>query len=288
MAAHLPGVIQDLDPEFLHDFRVAVRRSRSLLSALKDVLPERAVARFRRDLAWLQQETGPLRDLDVHLAWLQEAGLLSPKQAHELAPVLTYLQERRVEARARLAVALRSQRYRAFLPAWQRFLSAPPGRGRTAVGRLSIRSLVGARTWQLYSKARRIGRRGGAMVAAMELHELRKRCKKLRYLQESFRALVPSAEGAAMVRALKSLQEVLGDCQDTVMQQEELRILQVNLAAAGTLTPALLQVLKRLEAEAVAREAAARARYSLCFAGFASGGTKACYRAVYQAAASAT
>ncbi len=36
---NVPGAVEDLDPEFLHDLRVAVRRSRSVLRELRRTLP---------------------------------------------------------------------------------------------------------------------------------------------------------------------------------------------------------------------------------------------------------
>ena len=58
------------DAEALHDFRVAVRRLRSLLRAHKATLevPRRA----RRRLRELADATGRVRDLEVQLAWLSE------------------------------------------------------------------------------------------------------------------------------------------------------------------------------------------------------------------------
>ena len=38
---NVPGTIDDIDPEFLHDLRVAVRRTRSVLSNARRVLPDR-------------------------------------------------------------------------------------------------------------------------------------------------------------------------------------------------------------------------------------------------------
>ena len=39
MQLNAPGVIRDIDTEFLHDFRVAVRRTRAALKLVGDVLP---------------------------------------------------------------------------------------------------------------------------------------------------------------------------------------------------------------------------------------------------------
>ena len=39
MRDNLPGLLDDVDTEFLHDFRVAVRRTRSTLKLGRPVLP---------------------------------------------------------------------------------------------------------------------------------------------------------------------------------------------------------------------------------------------------------
>ncbi|HET8949550.1 MAG TPA: CHAD domain-containing protein, partial [Solirubrobacteraceae bacterium] len=65
--ANLPGTIDDLDPEFLHDLRVSIRRARSVLRELKDVHDPEARAHVRDELRWAQALTGPVRDLDVQL-----------------------------------------------------------------------------------------------------------------------------------------------------------------------------------------------------------------------------
>jgi CHAD domain-containing protein len=53
-----------------------------------------------------------------------------------------------------------------------------------------------------------------------ELHELRKDAKRLRYLLECFGSLYPSELVGPVVRELKSLQDVLGDYQDSQVQAE--------------------------------------------------------------------
>ena len=46
--ANLPGTLEDLDTEFLHDLRVSIRRARSVLRELKDVFEPGARPRARR------------------------------------------------------------------------------------------------------------------------------------------------------------------------------------------------------------------------------------------------
>ena len=60
--ANVPGTRANLDSEFLHDLRVAVRRSRSALTQIKSVFAPEVVEDYKERLAWVGQITGPVRD----------------------------------------------------------------------------------------------------------------------------------------------------------------------------------------------------------------------------------
>ena len=65
---------------------------------------------------------------------------------------------------------------------------------------------------------RRVFRDGGAISATSppeSLHDLRKRCKELRYLLEFFSSLYEPADHWQAVRELKALQDCLGEFQDS-------------------------------------------------------------------------
>ena len=67
MHLNISGVREDIDSEFLHDFRVSVRRARSLLSQMKGVLDAETTARLQQRLKAIGDITGTVRDLDVYL-----------------------------------------------------------------------------------------------------------------------------------------------------------------------------------------------------------------------------
>jgi hypothetical protein len=79
--ANLPGTLADVDSEFLHDLRVAVRRTRSLQRELKAVFPPAELTRWRSEFRWLQEVTGPSRDLDYLCAANREGGYRMEAQA---------------------------------------------------------------------------------------------------------------------------------------------------------------------------------------------------------------
>ena len=66
MLANWDGTVADIDPEFLHDLRVAVRRTRVVLANAGRVLPDDVRQRAREDFGWLGAISGAARDLDVY------------------------------------------------------------------------------------------------------------------------------------------------------------------------------------------------------------------------------
>ena len=67
LEANVPGTIRDIDTEFLHDLRIAVRWTRSALKLCGGALPAGLARDFRAEFRWLGDLTTPTRDLDVYL-----------------------------------------------------------------------------------------------------------------------------------------------------------------------------------------------------------------------------
>src|SRR5690606_35999617 len=109
MTANFSGTIADTDSEFLHDFRVAVRRTRSVLQEGRKVLPPDRREEFRAGFKWLGDVTTPQRDADVAL--LDYPGLaatLPTGRAEALEPLRDLLLERQRESHEQLVTDLRS------------------------------------------------------------------------------------------------------------------------------------------------------------------------------------
>src|SRR5215469_11158014 len=76
-----PGVREGADPEELHRFRVATRRSRALIRASRPLVRDQLAA-LDRELRWLGGVSGPVRDLDVLIEHLRDViEELDPDQA---------------------------------------------------------------------------------------------------------------------------------------------------------------------------------------------------------------
>jgi CHAD domain-containing protein len=286
MTANEAGMRAGLDPEFLHDYRVAVRRARSALAQVKGVLPERPVQRFREELAWLGAVTSPPRDLDVYLLALPEFRRALPERlAGELDPVAAWLEEARDTAYGALREALASPRYRRLREGWEAFVAAPPPRRPAAPrARMPVEDVASRRIWKLYKRVLREGAAIDDDSPDADLHELRKTCKKLRYLMEMFRALYPAGELNPLITTLKAFQDNLGEHQDLAVQAGEIARIRGDMAAAGRLPPASAEALEHLAAELARRRDATRAEFRARFAAFATRAHRERFRALFRGA----
>ena len=123
------GVRQQLDPELLHDFRVATRRTRSIEQLARRYLPTEMTRLWEQEWKWLAAVTGPPRDLDVLLLELQldhptitaaaDAGM------HELA---ARVRARRATEQAKLRDALDGDRYATLKRGWRAASTTSPPR----------------------------------------------------------------------------------------------------------------------------------------------------------------
>lgn len=239
-----PGVLAEWDTEFLHDFRVAVRRSRSALGQLKRVFPAILEERHARWLCELGRITGEARDLDVYLLHFPdlEASLPETMRA-DLAPLQTFLARRAREAHRNLNQSLKTRDFQRRLASWRRFLeTAPPKQPKAENARLPIGELAQLRIGKLYRRLLGHGRAITEQSPALQIHELRKTAKKLRYLLEFFRGFYPADKILPFIKNLKTLQEYLGEFQDTHVQMERLRGFGEALRVDGTPTASLLAI----------------------------------------------
>ncbi len=230
--ANLPGTLEDLDTEFLHDLRVAIRRSRSVLREMKGAFPAGPLKVQRDALKWIQAVTGPARDLDVQLLeWDGLVADLPPDRQIALVPVRDLLARRRAAALRALRRELKGPAYRQAWTSYRAFLGGDlgPARDRPDAKR-PVDEVAGRRIRRVYRRMVEGGRAIDAESPAEALHELRKRGKELRYLLELFGALWPKAVVKPMVASLKDLQDVLGTHQDREVQAGQLRELAVELA----------------------------------------------------------
>jgi CHAD domain-containing protein len=237
--ANDPGVRLGGDDENVHKMRVATRRARALLKAAS-TLYVGDVESLNLELKWLAGVLGDVRDLDVLVAHLEaQADTLGRADAAAARRLVRGLQRSRTRTRSTLLKALQGERYANLLDRFESTLAElQPSDAQTP-----LRELAG-------KELRRLRRDAKALTAEPpddELHELRKRGKKVRYAYEL-------AGDDKIVKRAKALQDVLGEHQDSVVAEERLRALAADAPADQAIAAGLLVALER-ERRANARAA---------------------------------
>jgi CHAD domain-containing protein len=265
---NVDGVLRDTDTEFLHDLRVAVRRTRSAVKLLGRVLPPELAAQYAAEFKWLGDVTTPVRDLDVHLLGFDAmAASLTAAQPADLEPFRAFLARRRVREFRRLTRTLRSPRFRSIVHDWRKALLEL--RDGAAARRPTAVELANGTTRRAF---RKITAEGGAITPdspAESLHDLRKRAKEVRYLLEFFAPLHDPVAYKKVVGDLKQLQDCLGEFQDSQVQREEIHALAEAMLAERSAPAATLLAMGELAAGLAASQAEARADFARRFARFA-------------------
>ena len=280
--ANVGGTVRDVDTEFLHDLRIAVRRTRTALKLAGDVLPSGVAARFRAEFKWLGDLTTPTRDLDVYLLGYPDMaeGLIAATP-EELKPFHDHLRRSRAGEQRELAKGLRSARFARLRREWREVLATAA----TTATRPSAARLAGSRIARAH---RRVLRDGNAITPSSppeRLHELRKRCKELRYLLEFFGSLYDPGEHWRAVRDLKALQDCLGEFQDTQVQHDEIRALADQMMARRAAPAATLLAMGEIAVGLAARQRKARSEFAGRFRDFASPASQSRIRTLIGAAA---
>lgn len=206
-----PGVRRGVDPEFLHQFRVNMRRSRAIAEAVERVLGDKTLKRGIKGLKRQAQKTSPLRDLDVFLEtlanWREDPERREAIDAIDLEAVV---RSKRADEHRRLCEVLESSPYRKDMQRWQKLVhSATINKLTGGLKRKRARKTLDD---QIAHHDRLLGELSQDAPDA-DFHQVRKSLKRVRYLIE-----LDPERLAGNIRGLKARQELLGRFQDRHVQ----------------------------------------------------------------------
>jgi len=210
------------DRDALHEFRVSVRRLRSLLRAYRPQLESAVRAKDRKRLRAIQSATGAGRESDVALRWLRRQ---HPDLAPEHLAGLNWLSAVLLERRRKCAEALDAEVRSTFrrtaekledrLAIMRREHNLLADQAPVSFAR-SLAELIEAHANSLLVSLGQIA----SMDQRQQLHRARIAGKRLRYLLEPIRAYASGAQ--SIVKRSKDLQDVLGDLNDVHVLMREI------------------------------------------------------------------
>jgi CHAD domain-containing protein len=242
-----PGVRLGGDAEDLHKFRVATRRSRAVIRATKPLLGE-SLSDLGAELKWLASVLGPVRDLDVLIERLRATAETLDHDSDAASAIVASLEEERRNRYDALRQALDDDRYLALLDSFAAVAALPDLGAPDALRPLAAKPL---------RKLRKAAGKLSEEPTDEELHKLRIRAKRARYAAE----LVTDGRRHLnrYVDSLKQLQDVLGEHQDAVVAERQVRGLAADATALAAGRLIELERQRRLERRSQYRRVLARA-----------------------------
>ncbi len=219
------------DAEALHDFRVGLRRLRTILRAHRPVLGPDLRKKDVREVRRITRATGAGRDAEVLVAWLDSVRpALAPSEGPMVEHLLSELRMERDGSYARV-LTREAPRFRKLERRMRRKLGAL-SLPEVPTDPAAVRSYAAVLGHVVPVYARELAEAVTAIRTSEDLaavHAARIRGKRLRYLVEPVAAEIDGVP--ELLDRLKGLQDALGDLRDA--QLLELRVRASEVSGTG-------------------------------------------------------
>lgn len=235
LAATLERVVGAADDEAVHDMRVAIRKTRTVLKCARPLYGRHHADAVRAAYTVVHRATGALRDEEVLRETLAELGIRGPALA-----AFAETRARRERALRRHVVALVRRGAVADARALLAALLTLPPHPRRAVAAATFARAIAERA------RRRVERDRDVDPADIEgMHELRIAYKELRYVCELFAVVLPS-DIAEQAHAAARFQKRIGELHDVDMALDSVGRSRLDAAPKARVLAALrrLRVLR--------------------------------------------
>ena len=218
--ANEQGILDDIDTEFLHQYRVSLRKTRSLVNLMKKAFPPELHLKLKTLLAQLAGKTNDLRDMDVFLLSRDYYQQMLPENFNKgFDQLFGFIAKDREKARKQVNASFKDA---AHDKAFEEVIALLQQRPVFCNGfaRQPVKQAAQKKILKRYQKIGLLGEQINDDTPDHEVHELRIECKKLRYMMEFFAELFPKKRIRDLLKTLKKLQTILGDFNDYSVQKE--------------------------------------------------------------------
>ncbi len=217
------GVIRGFDDEFLHQYRIAIRRSRAIAESVSEMSGDSDLRKATKALKAHARATSQLRDLHVFLADLKRWQLKADTQSALVSSGARghFANLADLEHRA-LAERMAGKRYRKDMDSWHQLITSRHfGKITRKLTTGDIRKALNKRITQYNTLTQQLSQQ----APDDDYHSLRKLLKRIRYLAE-----LDKPAFREMLRQLKHRQQRFGDFQDLHVQIDMLTTFRNGIA----------------------------------------------------------
>ncbi|MER2491823.1 CHAD domain-containing protein [Catenovulum sediminis] len=234
---------KNYDIEAIHQYRVSLRKIRALLSLLKNEFPPTQYALLSHHLGFVARQTNELRDLDVFLD-TQQTFYKAIKAKHHscLKQLYSEVGTQQKQYHKRIQNWFSSPQYKKKLDEIHHAFNLVSQQDTYKTFTLCLHELVP----EVYQKIVKKGQKIDTKSADKKFHQLRLKCKKLRYLSEFLQLLPNHKKAIKLQKKLKKLQNLLGQFNDYSVQKEKLIHLSEQYDASEKRHQAINALTKKL------------------------------------------
>ncbi|MCK7544933.1 CHAD domain-containing protein [Marinobacter bryozoorum] len=242
MRAIQPGVLAGVDPEFLHQFRIALRQSRAITEAICTTTGDEHLKKALHPLKTMARQTSIVRDLDVFLMELDARTMEDRRlrQSLRASGAEAFFRHWQTECQQQLCSQLEGKGWRKALATWEAAVT-----GKTLSR--PLKKLTPSTIHNTVSERAALCQQLFAHLAPdapdERFHDVRKALKRLRYLAE-----LDTQGYQDLINTLKRQQKLYGRFQDRHVQLTLLDTLADN-RRDRQLPPALAELAAELERE---------------------------------------
>lgn len=210
---NVPGALQKLDEEFLHQVRVGLRRLRVALAMAETYRADDELHALHQQVAQLCNKLGRAREWDVFVTQTLPPICARLPENTGLRATLRASEKIRKTHQAEMQASLASPEFQRLLLSLGRWMQGNYWQEAAAASGATLADFAA----QILAKRSKQARQRGKQLAkgdAEQMHALRIACKKLRYSAEMFGPLYPAAKTRRYLAALSALQEIMGEMND--------------------------------------------------------------------------
>ncbi len=215
-------VLESKDDEALHQFRISLRKSASLLSEFSFLCEDGDFEDYKSRLKEIITLTNKKRDLDVMQSSLEKV----KESLHNEQLIKTFdglhnkLRKELLHESVKIIKYLHSSDFTLLMHSYGEFIESGYKEHISFYGRYGISEVLQYLISNRLAKIKKMIKKFNKDFEIQRLHKLRISFKKLRYISESFSEYFDQTTVKNFTKELKKLQNILGDFHDIYQQKE--------------------------------------------------------------------
>jgi CHAD domain-containing protein len=213
------AILAGKDIEDVHQLRVSFRRLNNAAKVFKDVIPPKAIKKWKEKSAELLKKSSQARDIDVQIVFLNgyKKRIRNPEQHAALGKLIGHLEKKRRQIQPGLIRAIQSLDF-SKVGVGKEFSASGEKRKGVSLSRTGILAQMGQK--KILKRLRKL-LAFAPVVSQPDAHDahhqMRIAAKHLRYTVEDFTVFYGPEAGRFAAR-VKELQDVLGDMHDSCVR----------------------------------------------------------------------